>query len=423
MSRHFALFDSLRGLAVLSVVGFHVASLTGRLGEGPSGRVLAVLGGEAVIVFFVISGFLLYRPFLAARAAGRRLPDTRTFLYRRAFRIVPAYWAILTLLAIYPGVVGPFGDGWWRYYLFAQVYDSDTVLRGLPVAWTLCIEVTFYLLLPVWAAAARRVPGGRGEEGWVRSELAALAVVSAGGIAVQLLAARQIVGRTLADTIVGQFPWMALGMALAVASVVAARRTGAPWWVRVVERRSGAIWLAGGAAMAGLAALVPPNGLLGLLAAVTTVRPLSEAVAHVVLSAILATAFVLPAVFGERAGGVPRRILALRPVAWIGVVSYSVYLWHLTLAELIAVRTDPYHFTATGLGLLEHVQGGSTAILMVLTVAASCAAAAVTYYGIERPFINRSHGRPATADAARQAASGAYPSGNAEGAKNQHSTA
>lgn len=397
MRRHFALFDSLRGLAVLAVIGFHVASLTGRLGEGVAGRVLEVLGGQAVIVFFVISGFLLYRPYVSARAAGRALPSTRTFFRRRVFRIVPAYWVILTVLVIYPGVVGAASGDWWRYYFFLQLYSNETVLQGLPVAWTLGVEVTYYLMLPAWAWAVRRVAAGDGEEGWVRAELLPLAVVAAAGYAIQLLAARAIVSRTVADTLIGQFPWMALGMALAVASVIATRREdggrAAPAWAAFVERRSGTLWAIGVLALAGLAALVPAGGILGLLAAVTSERPLAEAVAHIVLSGVLAAAFVLPAVFGESAGGLPRRVLALAPVAWIGMASYSIYLWHLTLAQLIALGDSPLNFSGTGLGLLEHVETGSTAILLVLTVAAASLAAAVTYYGIERPAMNYSHRR------------------------------
>ena len=413
---HFALFDSLRGLAVLSVIGFHVASLTGRLSEGPVGRVMFVLGGQAVIVFFVISGFLLYRPFVAARAAGRPLPRTGAFLFRRAFRIVPAYWVILTVLALYPALNFP--HGWWRYYLFLQLYDSNTVLSGLPVAWTLCVEVTFYLLLPVWALGVRRLKPASGPEGWVRPELLALAVAALGGFVLQVLAARQVVSQTVTNTILGQFSWMALGMALAVASVVVRNRERPPSWALFVERRSGLIWLVGGAALAGLAAIAP-TGLFGLLAAVTSVRPFGEALAHIVLSGILAAAFVLPAIFGEHAGGVPRRILRFAPVAWVGMVSYSVYLWHLPVAQWIAVRHDPFHFSGTGLNLLGHVDTGSTLLLYVVTVGLTAILAALTYYGVERPAIDFSHRRTARP----QAASGAYPSGNDDGPKNQHSIA
>lgn len=395
MRRHFALFDSLRGLAVLAVIGFHVASLTGRLGEGAGGRVFEVLGGQAVIVFFVISGFLLYRPYVSARAAGRDMPSTRTFFHRRVFRIVPAYWVILTVLVIYPGVVGASSGDWWRYYGFLQLYSDETVLQGIPVAWTLCVEVTFYLMLPAWAWAVRRVSAGPGDEGWVRAELLPLAVVATGGYAIQLLASQTIVSRTVTNTLVGQFPWMALGMALAVASVVATRREkagrAAPSWADLVARRSGAIWVVGVLALAGLAALVPAGGLAGLLAAVTSQRPLPEAVAHIVLSGVLAAAFVLPAVFGENAGGLPRRVLAFAPVAWIGMASYSIYLWHLTFAQLIALGESPFNFSGTGLNVLDHVETGSTAILFVLTVSAASLAAVATYYGIERPAMRRSH--------------------------------
>jgi peptidoglycan/LPS O-acetylase OafA/YrhL len=110
----FPLFDSLRGIAVLAVVIFHVAFITGALNVRVAGDVLGVLGDVGVVLFFVISGFLLYRPFVAARAHGRRPPDPVRYARRRALRIVPAYWVALTVLAIFPGVVGPFSRDWWR---------------------------------------------------------------------------------------------------------------------------------------------------------------------------------------------------------------------------------------------------------------------------------------------------------------------
>lgn len=378
---HFALFDSLRGIAVLSVIGFHVAALTAVLGIGPDGRVFTVLGGEAVIVFFVISGFLLYRPYVSARATGREPPSTRTFLHRRVFRIVPAYWVILTAFGVFPGLIGIFDADFWRYYGFLQLYDPDTILSGLPVAWTLSVEVAYYAALPLWAWAVRRIPLP-----WMRAELLALAFASAGGVIVQLLVARQHIPRTWGDSLLGQFPWLAIGMVLAVASVVG------PRWAGFVVRRSALVWLVGIAALAGLATLVPPGGLLGLAAAVNAVRPFDQAVAHIVLSAVLAVAFVLPAVFGEDAGGLPRRLLRLTPVAWFGTVSYSIYLWHLPVAHFIARPRDEGLYTAdAGLNLLAHVQTGRTGVLFVLTVAVSAALAAITYYGVERPFIRRSH--------------------------------
>ena len=82
---------------------------------------------QAPILFFAISGFLLYRPWVAAPR-----PAPRRYARRRALRILPAYWLALTLLAIFPGIVGVFTGDWWRYYLFLQLYSADTAQPGHP---------------------------------------------------------------------------------------------------------------------------------------------------------------------------------------------------------------------------------------------------------------------------------------------------
>ena len=367
---HFELFDALRGIAVVSVIAFHVASITDKLGRGLSGRTAEVLGAQAVIVFFVISGFLLYRPFVAARVAGRREPSLKRFGRRRAGRILPAYWVALTLLALYPGITGVFSDDGWRYYAFLQLYSTDTINQGIPVAWTLCVEVTFYLTLPLWVIAARRLSP--------RGDLLALAAIGVAGALLQLLAARQVIPRLWADALSGQLAWLTLGMGLAVWSVV--REAGPPG---VVVRRPELCWAVALLGLAGLVALTPDGGLAGLVTALSQPEDVPRAVAKIVCSVALAAGFVLPAVFGERAGGLPRRVLAWAPVAFLGTVSYSLYLYHLTIAQLLGFQTDPFHFEATGLGLADDV---NTPVLLVLTLALAGAIAAVSFRWVERPF-------------------------------------
>ena len=97
-------------------------------------------------IFFVISGFVLYRPF-AGRLDGRRCrcwAATRA----RALRIVPAYWLALTVSAIALGLAGVLTHRLVTYYGFGQIYSQDTLTGGLVQAWTLCVEVTFYAFLP-----------------------------------------------------------------------------------------------------------------------------------------------------------------------------------------------------------------------------------------------------------------------------------
>lgn len=374
---HFALFDALRGLAVVGIVTFHVSSITGNLGEGAAGRLAEVFGAQAVQVFFVISGFLLYRPWVAARAAGTPRPDVRRYARRRAARILPAYWTALTVLAVFPGIVGVFSGSFWRYYGFLQLYSHESFGRGIPVAWTLCVEVTFYLLLPVWAAVAARLP-------WVRGELWLLAAGAAVGTGVQLAFARGHVSDLLASALPGQLAWLCGGMALAVLSVVAPPRV-----VAVVRRRPGLCWAVAAGALVWLAALVPDGGLAGLVQALAMPAPLPRAALKIALSLVVCAGLVLPAVFGEDAGGLPRRILRLAPVAWLGTVSYSFYLYHLTIAELLGLDADPLHFSAGGLGLATSLEPLATPGLLVLTLLATAPVAALSYRLVERPFFHR----------------------------------
>jgi peptidoglycan/LPS O-acetylase OafA/YrhL len=385
-SPRFALFDALRAIAVLAVLAFHVCSVTGALNDRVVGDAVAVLGGQGPVLFFVISGFLLYRPFAAARAAQAPAPSAARYARRRVLRIVPAYWVALTVLAIAIGLAGVRSGDWWRYYLFLQVYSPETAISGIPVAWTLCVEVSFYALLPLWALAMRRVPSGRS---WLRPELAGLAVVAFVGAAVQVAAARNAVSDVLATTILGQCVWLALGMALAVASVAAARGELSARIESVAARHAGLCWLGAFAAFAALTAVVHPGGLFGLVEARATPQPYAKTLGALGLGLALNVLVVAPAVFGEREGGFPRRVLATPVLVWIGVISYGMYLWHLPIVELLGLSSDPAHFSATGLGLAAKIHQLATPILFVLALAASAAVAALSYRFIELPFLRR----------------------------------
>jgi peptidoglycan/LPS O-acetylase OafA/YrhL len=374
----FALFDSLRGIAVLAVVVFHVFLVSGALGRPVTGDAATVLGSLGPILFFAISGFLLYRPWVAAREGRAPTPSSARYARRRALRILPAYWFALTVLGVLVGLAGVLGHDWWRYYFFLQVYDADTAGRGIPVAWTLCVEVAFYALLPLWALATRRARPA--------TDLTALAVLALCGAAIQVAGARLEVSHQLAQSLAGQCTWMAIGMALAVLSVAGAPGRG----LRAAIAHPGLCWTGAALAFAGLTALRhDTGGVLGLIRGVGTVQPWGRALGELVLLAALIVLLMVPAVFDERAGGLPRRILAVPGLVWLGVVSYGVYLWHLTIAELLALDEAPGHFTASGLALAETLTAARMPILLVLTLAASCAVAWLSYRFVELPFLRR----------------------------------
>jgi peptidoglycan/LPS O-acetylase OafA/YrhL len=383
----FPLFDGLRGLAVLGILAFHVSELTGKIGFGFDGRFSEVAGAEAVITFFAISGFLLYRPYVAARAKGRPLPSTARFARRRALRILPAYWLILTILAIYPGVTGPFTHDWWRYYGYLQVYSQKTQNSGIPVAWTLCVEVTFYLLLPVWALAIKRLP----HRNLLTTELIPLAALAALGVTVQCLTASRKIAYPIGVSLPGECTWMAIGMAIAVISV-AMEESGPPRRLarlRNLAARAELCWAVSIACFAGLIALVPSGGLFGLIAAVQTPQALGSTLAKIALEIVLTTFLIAPVALGRAGRGLPGRLLASSPLTWLGVVSYSFYLWHLTIVELIARSNDPASFSAGGWNLLSHIHTARTLVLYILSLAITGVIATLSYRYVELPFLRR----------------------------------
>jgi len=369
----FPLLDALRAFAALAVLFGHVAGaahITVLYWWGP----LLANGDQGVTVFFILSGFLLYRPLVSAQLGGAPRPPWRDYARRRLLRIVPAYWLALTVLAIYPGLPGVFTHRWWYYYFFLQVYNHDVSIGGIVIAWSLCVEVSFYLLLPFYAVLIKRVTRDRTRLVRVRFELAIL-----GALAVASLALR-FVDASFPLALPVYMQWFAIGMGLALVSaawpeVAHQRRPRSLEWIAV---RPGLCW---GAAVALYVLL---SFLLGKPPA-AGYSDLKEVLVNRLLGGLVALCLVLPAVFGAGGGGLPRRILAHPALAWLGLISYGIYLWHLNLLELIAG-----HITV-------HGNSGTVAfaVLLIATSVAAIAVAATSYKLIERPLLRfKSRRRP-----------------------------
>src|SRR4051794_619483 len=172
-------FDSLRAIAAMSVAITHMAAYSAmETGHTLVGPYVARLDC-GVTIFFLISGFLLYRPFVRARMSGDPQMDTKAYAWRRFLRIAPAYWVALTITALVLGLGGIFtATGIPRFYGLAQIYDTKTIAGGVSQAWSLAVEISFYAFLPLWAWMMRRLPA-RGERGVLRTELAGLTLMFA----------------------------------------------------------------------------------------------------------------------------------------------------------------------------------------------------------------------------------------------------
>ena len=92
--RSFPTLNAVRAAGAIMVVLTHAAFNTGQINHGWTGAVLSRLD-FGVTLFFVLSGFLLSRPYFLTRELGRDWPSTRHFYWKRALRILPIYWVVV----------------------------------------------------------------------------------------------------------------------------------------------------------------------------------------------------------------------------------------------------------------------------------------------------------------------------------------
>lgn len=377
----FPLFDSLRAIAALSILVVHAALFTGVFPHASYRRLVAHLD-IGVTIFFVISGFLLYRPFLAARVLRAPRTSLATYARRRFLRIAPAYWLALTALAVFPGIYGVFTGNWWVYYGLLQNYPvytrsgqcaTDIFRCGIAPAWSLAVEVLFYAVLPLFAFGMARLTRGARRASWLGIELGVLAVLSAASVWIQ--SGKGVPSDLLSYLVfspLGRAWWFGLGMALAAASVRVEERGRPPRALAWAAAHPGVAWIAAGGLYV-LASLVFLDPGPSLAAAVV---PLGQYLGEYVLFGAIAALVVLPAVVRDREGGLPRRILAHRIPSWLGLISYGIFLWHF-----------PILYTLSRSGVKDWWPGHSFPVVVVLTLLIAVACASLSYYLVERPLM------------------------------------
>jgi len=347
--RYLPALDGLRAFAVLAVICYH------------GGMSWALGGFLGVDAFFVLSGFLITSLLLAEwrETDGIALA---AFWIRRAKRLLPALFLVLGGVALYAVLVAsPIelgrirSDGLasltyvtnWRFVFSHQSYfDQFGVPSPLRHMWSLAIEEQFYLVWPLIVYGVLR---------WRRGSVRALAIVSA-AIAIGSVVLMVSLYNPDTDPSRVYYGTDTRASSLIVGALLAMFATRHTFGKRVLEQR-----VLHGAALVAV-------GVLGWMWATTTDGPSWLYLGGFLVAALL-VAVVIADVSQEQLGPVGK-LMSLRPLRWIGAISYGLYLWHWPLYVFLT----PARTGLDGYGLFA------------LRIGATFTVATASYYLVERPI-------------------------------------
>ena len=365
----------MRALAATSILVFHVWQ------QAAPGGVSVDLGefskffdmlSAGVALFFVLSGFLLFRPYVAAAIRGLQAPSIRSYLRNRLLRIGPAYLTVVVTVVLFfdrdiRDSLGRTVANLFLVQYYVPAYVAPELHQGhggiaIIPSWSLAVEVVFYLLLPLLGVVAIRAATRRG----INPVAASLGPV---GLMIVLGLAGKVAHRALLHgpvervwdfSFLTHADWFAWGMALAVLRVLwEDGRLHLPnRWRPVSVAVSLVIALA--------AVKLYYSGVLGRV----------EAQSLIAFSCSLLVALVVL----DPRESLALRLLCSKPLVATGLASYSLFLWH-----------DPLLREFRDHGLTE---SGPTGFAFNLVLVGACAAIAstLTYRYVEKPALAKKRG-------------------------------
>lgn len=378
---HIRGIDGLRALAAFAVVAHHVGYDTGTMLHSRFGVVLEQLD-IGVPIFFVISGFLLGGPFVRRLLDGRSIDGFGRFWLRRAVRIYPAYWLVLTCMVLFLGTSIASVYEFVMLFGLLQIYDADMFFKGMVQAWTLCTEVSFYAALPLFALIAARVLRRCRR---IRVDIALL--IGCASFYVMSTAWRFCMygfhpsfGRIALTWLPGQLDLFALGMALAV---VRGRCDRDGRFAARVESivRSPILWWAAAGAVFALTCIVGLRRPV-VVADAPLVLGNGKDFARQIAFGAVALFLLVPVALRRRPDRATSVTLGSRPMVLLGVLSYGVYLWHKSLIPKVQEWF--------GWGAFE----GNFWVVFVVVSALATALAWITYRLVEAPALRLATGGP-----------------------------
>jgi peptidoglycan/LPS O-acetylase OafA/YrhL len=379
---YFPALTGVRGIAALLVLMLHAWQFAGapnlalplpgfRLDLTP----LFKCGYFGVDLFFVLSGFLLSTPFHRAFLAGAARPSLRTFWNHRCRRVLPAYWAQLAILAAAyfflnrVELIAP--PNLFAHVLLVQnvVPWPATLLN--PVYWSMPVEWDFYIVLPLLAALVARC----------RWPLA-LILASVFSIAFRVLCYWSLTDASLGSVIgfgdVQQLPARLDQFFIGICAAWIAVRTP------LAPRAAAACMIAGAVGIVAMAYIAAPRDDFLVRIDVPYLF------FHHTLTAIAFGLITLGATGGTRIGTL---LLANRPLTFLGLISYSLYLWHYPL--LAAAQASGW---MSGVRFAPWLVVGLFMVPLILLVAW------LSWRYVEQPFLRPNKAQRVAAPSRRPAA-------------------
>ncbi|BBX72548.1 acyltransferase [Mycobacterium shinjukuense] len=334
-----ASLTGIRAVAALLVVGTHAAYTTGKYTHGYWGLVGARME-IGVPIFFVLSGFLLFRPWVKSAAVGGPPPSLSRYAWHRVRRIMPAY--VITVLFAYAlyhfRTAGPNPGHSWvglvRNLTLTQIYTDgylgSFLHQGLTQMWSLAVEAAFYVSLPPLAVLLLVLICRRR---W-RPKLALAALVG-----LMLISPAWLL-------VVHADHWFPDGARLWLPTYLAWFLGG--MMLTVLQAMGVRCYAFAAIPLAVICYFIVATPIGG--APTTSPASLWEALVKTAFYAVIAVLAVAPLALGDR--GWYSRLLASRPMVWLGEISYEIFLIHLVTMEFAMVYVVRYHvYTGSMLNL------------------------------------------------------------------------
>lgn len=349
--------EGLRAIACCGIIVTHVAFQTGADHGSLFNRMMARTD-FFVPVFFALSGFLLWRGHHGSFSFSFDAANLRAlagYYVKRVGRIMPAYWVtVVAVLLLFPVAGNPGVLAIIANLFLGQIYVSHGLLGGLTHLWSLCVEMAFYLVMPVLA-----IVFGRRNRAIRVGIIVVLATLSFGWAFIPAFAEAPGPGELNPHVMPPAFTaWFGVGLLSAELEGISGPRVE-----RIIARIRPVFWLLA-IAMLAVAASDGPEGL-------THAEP-AEFARRTLYGLVFAASLITPYALAPRS--------AFLESAWmqaLGRWSYSIFLWHMAMLSLV--------FPLLGINLFS----GQTALVMVATFVLTVPVAALSYSLVEEPARRR----------------------------------